>query len=497
MTTFVTQTRKAQKLNTIVGVALCLVCITAVSQAQIGRVPHPGRQTAASASAPVASMEKSPEDKKLYAAALEKFSGAKPPNSCNSETIDFGSVPQGTISLRICTITVTGGNPIVSISVKDNNGANPSPLFKIEKSQSQKACDATAPAKDDVAGTCSILIGFLPADKSSKVTGTMTIQFLDNTSISSTFNGTGTAAASCLSPTHAWLPLNSGFQEGDLYPLLPANIPKELALAVYKDFGDPIRESVINCFYSTNGLSSYFNQLQSIYNSASGSTTVTANIGSLNFLNGMQITVGTNPQIASSNTTSTMPASVTTTVGVPTLSSTAAAQAAQNILNGGTLFGSDLFPLLSKQSTGLIYLAAQAKEGVDIQKFNNNSITLSNPSTHTFLGLQGYLQYSSSNTAANSTDSAGSIFLSAMYGYSLMNHSYSVQNGFGGRVNSQIGQVGAGILISGVAKIAVYRGFGPSQRYTDSSTMATSSVNDFNKWSVAIAYQSSGSGKSK
>jgi hypothetical protein len=43
----------------------------------------------------------------------------------------------------------------------------------------------------------------------------------------------------------------------------------------------------------------------------------------------------------------------------------------------------------------------------------------------------------------------------------------------------------------------VYRGFGPSQRYSSSSTMATTTVNDFNKWSVAIAYQSSGSGKSK
>jgi hypothetical protein len=386
---------------------------------------------------------------------------------------------------------------VVHIDIKDKNGATPSPLFKSEKSKKDPACAATPTAAAILGGTCTILIGFMPDDNSA-VTGTMTVQYLDGTSSKpSSLKGTGTTAASCLSPTHSWLPLNKGFDQGDLYPLLPTNIPQELALAVYKDFGDPIRKSVINCFYSTNGLSSYFNQLQSIYNAASGSTTVTANIGSLNFLNGMQITVGTNPQVASSNTSSTTPASSTTIGGVATLSATAAAQAAQNILNGGTIFGSDLFPLLSKQSNGLIYLAAQAKEGVDIQKFNNNSITLSNPSTHTFVGLQSYLQYSSSNTAANSNDPAGSIFLSAMYGYSLMNHSYSVQNGFGGRVNSQIAQVGAGILISGVAKIAVYRGFGPSQRYIDSSTMATSPVNDFNKWSVAIAYQSSGSGKSK
>ena len=488
MTTFVTTTRRAEKLIKIVGLASCMVFLAAVSQAQIGRVPHPARQRAVPSSYPAPTGQPGTTNFGFRVTSeILALDGATP--------IDFGSVSQGTVALRIGTVDVTAGNPIVSIDIKDSNGADPSTLFKSEKSD-DKPCASTAPAKDDPAGSCTILIGFSPNEKSD-VTGTMIVQFLDGSSKSYSLKGTGTAAVSTLCPTHAWLPLNKGFDQGDLYPLLPSNVPADLALEVYKDFGDPIRKSVVNCFYSTNGLSSYFNQLQSIYNSASGSTTVNAQIGSLNFLNGMQVTVGTNPQIASSNATATSSTPGTIIGGVPTLSATAASQAAQNILYGGTIFGSDIFPLLSKQSNGLIYLAAQAKEGIDIQKFNNNSITLSNPSTHTFIGLQGYLQYSSSNNAANSNDPAGSIFLSAMYGYSLMNHSYSVQNGFGGRVNSQIAQVGAGILISGVAKIAVYRGFGPSQRYTDGSTMATTSVNDFNKWSVAIAYQSSGSGKSK
>jgi hypothetical protein len=479
MTTLVTNTRQGKKLIKVVGLALCLAFTAVVSTAQIGRVPHPYRQKAAPSSYPAPTA--TPVTGKIL--ALEG----------KAADFDFGPVLQGAVAFKVATVPVQDHNPIVSIDIKDSNGADPSPLFKSERSN-DKACAADATVS---AGNCTILIGFSPNEKST-VTGTVTVQYLDPTSSKSySLTGTGAAAVLSLCPTHAWLPLTKGFDQGDIYPLLQTNIPQDLALAVYKDFGDPIRKSVVNCFYSTNGLSSYFNQLQSIYNSASGSTTVNAQIGSLNFLNGMQITVGTNPQIASSNTSAPTSTSGTIIGGVPTLSATAAAQAAQNILNGGTIFGSDLFPLLSKQSNALIYLAAQAKEGVDIQKFNNNSITLSNPSTHTFIGLQGYLQYSSSNNAANSNDPAGSIFLSAMYGYSLMNHSYSLQNGFGGRVNSQIGQVGAGILISGVARIAVYRGFGPSQRYTDSSTMATTPVNDFNKWSVAIAYQSSGSGKSK
>jgi hypothetical protein len=95
------------------------------------------------------------------------------------------------------------------------------------------------------------------------------------------------------------------------------------------------------------------------------------------------------------------------------------------------------------------------------------------------VGLEGYFQLTSSNNAANSTDPAGSIFLGGSYGYSLMNHSYSVQNGFGGRVNSQIAQVSAGILLKGVARIAVYRGFGPSQQYIDSTSMVQKTANNF------------------
>ncbi|HEY4904414.1 MAG TPA: hypothetical protein VIH89_13155 [Candidatus Sulfotelmatobacter sp.] len=78
-----------------------------------------------------------------------------------------------------------------------------------------------------------------------------------------------------------------------------------------------------------------------------------------------------------------------------------------------------------------------------------------------------------------------------------MNHTYSVQNGFGGRINSQIAQVSAGILFNGGVKIAAYRGFGPSQKYIDSTSMAQKVSNNFQTWSIAIAYQSAGSGKTK
>jgi hypothetical protein len=277
--------------------------------------------------------------------------------------------------------------------------------------------------------------------------------------------------------------------------LLP-DIDEDLAEKIYDDFGNPIRKTAVNCYYSTNTTFSYFTQFQSIYNAASGATTLNAQVGALNFSNGMQLTIATNPQVGAANSNNTTPAA-TATVAVPTLSATSAAQAAQNVLNGGTIFGFDLIPLFSRQGDAMVTIDAVLREGVDLQKFNNTSITATNPSTHTFAGLQGYFQFNSSNNAANSTGPAGSIFFGAMYGYNLMNHTYSLQNGFGGRSNTQIAQISGGVLLNGVVKIAASRGFGPSQKYIDSTSMSQTTINNFQTWSIAIAYQSSGSGKSK
>jgi hypothetical protein len=406
--------------------------------------------------------------------------------------LDFHTVPLGLIAVQKVGVDVAKGNPIVSIDIKDSNGADPSPVYKDEKSKSALACNPKAPAEVNPAGSCTLAVGFMPSDNHSTVTAAMTVTFMDQTTTVFSLTGSGAAAAPCSTPQHSLLPLSLGFKPGELYPLAPNGLSADLALEIYKDFGDPIRKSLINCFYSTNGLVSYFNQFQSIYNAASGSTTVNANVASLNFTNGMQLTVGTNAQVGS---TGSNPGTLVS--GVPTLSATAAAQAVQNMLYGGTFYGSDIFPLYFRQSNGLATPTAVAREGVDLQKFNNTSTVATKPSTHTFVGLEGYLQYNSSNNAPNSTDPAGSIFVGGSYGYSYTGHSYALGNGFGGKVNNQIAQVSAGILINGIVKIAASRAFGPSQTYIDSTSTVQKTVNNFQAWSIAIAYQSSSAGKTK
>jgi hypothetical protein len=436
--------------------------------AQTGRVPTPVRPKSAPYSFPL--------NVQLSATLTDS-------------TLDFGTVPLGIVGMQGISISISAGLPIVGIDVKDSNGADPSPVYKSVKSQSKedKACNPASPPEGNPAGTCTIAIGFMPADDHSSVTGTLTVNFWDGSSKQFSLKGKGNTTAACTPPQHTFLPLTLGFKPGELYPFAPKSVPSDLAIELYKVFGSPLKKSVINCFYSTNGLVSYFNQFQSIYNAASGSTTVSADVASLNFTNGMQLTVGTNAQVGSAGSN---PGTLVS--GVPTLSAAAAAQAAQNMLYGGTIYGSDIFPLYFRQSNGLATLTAVAREGVDLQKFNNTSTAATNPATHTFVGLQGYLQYNSSNNATNSTDPAGSIFLGGSYGYSYTGHSYAVANGFSGKVNNQIAQVSAGILINGIVKIAASRAFGPSQTYIDSTTTAQKAINNFQTWSIAIAYQSSG-----
>lgn len=101
------------------------------------------------------------------------------------------------------------------------------------------------------------------------------------------------------------------------------------------------RNANINSFWGTNTGFVFFNQVKSIYNGASNSETVSADVGTLNFPIGLQVNIGTNIQAGS-----VAPTAVTTGT-VPTLAPTAAAMAAQDMLYGGTIYFSGAYPLLA------------------------------------------------------------------------------------------------------------------------------------------------------
>jgi len=251
------------------------------------------------------------------------------------------------------------------------------------------------------------------------------------------------------------------------------------------------KDACINTFYETSGSFSYFNQVKSIYNGASGSATVSADLASFNFPIGMQMNAGTNIQAGTAGATAVTPGTI------PTLSANGAAQATQNMLYGGTVLASALYPLIfvgnKPDSAGGFGLLVDliGKEGVDIQNFKSGTnVNVTAPPSHSSAQIEGYLQFNSINMATKSSDYAGSFFIGGSYGYSYMSHGYARDYGFGTNVSNGIGQISAGILINGVAKISVSRAFGPSQVYIDSTSKVQTTVNNFKSWSFGITYQS-------
>jgi hypothetical protein len=256
------------------------------------------------------------------------------------------------------------------------------------------------------------------------------------------------------------------------------------------------RYNNINKFYDTAGQFSFFNQVKAIYNGASTSATVSADIASLNFANAMQLTVGTNVQAG--------PTAATTSAGtVPTLAAASAAQATQNMLYGGTFVASAIYPVIAigaaniNNTTGnlgvLVYVGA--REGIDIQNFKSGtSVTVNSPPSHTNAGLQGYVQYNSINAIGGTGSDAkvfkGALFFGGSYGYNYTSHGYARDYGFGTRVSSSIAQISFGILVNRVARITFSRAFGPSQTYIDSVSNTARTVNNFKTLSFGIAYQS-------
>jgi hypothetical protein len=253
------------------------------------------------------------------------------------------------------------------------------------------------------------------------------------------------------------------------------------------------KDANINGFWQTNSPYTFLGQVKSIYNGASGSANISADLGTLNFGDGMQVTVTTNAQAGPSGTTPS-------TLGVtPTLSSNGAGQAAQNMIFGGTFLISELYPILAvgagKLGTpGAFGFSTDfiAREGADIQNFKSGTnFNVTSPPFHASGQLEGYVQYNSINFAPNNTQLfAGSLFAGGSYGYSYTSPAYLRDYGFSSKQNNGMGAISIGVVLNTVARISISRGFGPSQTYIDSTTMVSTRVNNFKAWSIGVTYQS-------
>lgn len=302
----------------------------------------------------------------------------------------------------------------------------------------------------------------------------------------------------CRPPDNNWFPTvrSSLLSPSKAYP--PGS--EDLAVRAAKQFGRNLwgeqKEAVINCYYQTNDQLAFFTQVKSIYNAMSSSTTVAANIGSYNFNNGMQLSLGTNIQAGPAGPTPTVVAGQS----VPTLTATGAAQAAQNLFYGGNVYVYDDFPILIKKASGSIRWHfvndILAREGVDIQSFNGTTTTATSPTTHFNFFDEAYWQYDA-DPATGSQTAPLAIFLGGQYGYAYTSVRYAQQYGFLNKSNAQVGAISFGVLVTGQFNVTVLREFGPSQKFIDSSTGKLGVVNNFKSWSFGVQYQTKGISSSK
>jgi hypothetical protein len=308
------------------------------------------------------------------------------------------------------------------------------------------------------------------------------------------------STATCNAPRNTFLPLTrlSVILPGQDLPEGSEQLAQELAWKATQQLGDPLASNIweasINCFYSTNKALAFFTQIRSTYNGGS-STTVSANIGSYNFPNGMQLTLGTNVQAGPSGTGS---APVN---GVPVLAAAGAAQAAQNVFYGGNFYLSGLYPIIANPtySNTRVHFDADlvAREGVDLQNFTaGTDTTASSPNSHFYLMGEFYWQYDAIPVNLGEA-SPMSIFLGGQYGYSYTSAGYARQYGFGKNTSAGIGDISAGVIINSMFTVQVLHEFGPSQNYIDSTTNKLTHVNNFQNWSFSIWYQNKGLGSSK
>ena len=255
----------------------------------------------------------------------------------------------------------------------------------------------------------------------------------------------------------------------------------------------------INSYYGMDQGYSFIDQVKSIYNSSSQTANISADLATLNFVPGIQVTFGTNAQVGV--TTPTAVAAGATA----TLTPTSAAQATQDMLTGGTFTVTSIFPIVylaaKNASTDKVLAEAGkvvfttdviAKGGVDLQNFKaGTSTTATNPPTHGNVGLESYLQINCTNLTSDSKSLAGDIFIGGNYGYNYASHGFARDYGFEKRTSSGVGQVVFGAVLNGIGRISVSRGFGPSQVYVDSTSASALPVriNNFKSWSFGLTYQ--------
>jgi hypothetical protein len=297
-----------------------------------------------------------------------------------------------------------------------------------------------------------------------------------------------------------FLPLNrSPNTPEDIYETLPpeGKQKRRLEYRLQRDFG--VMRDVSNAFWAQEKTLSYLSQAQYFYNTGSGSGTLSADFASMVFPGGTQVALALNTSVGTDNSTppqnpatpAIFKGAATTSSAPPKMSSAQAAQAAQNLVDGGNVLLRGSWPLIMfapKYQNLSIYSFVVGREGIDIPNFSGANTVANNPINHFNISNEWYAQVLAW-PADKSEESAGSIFVDAKYGFEKVSSEFAKQAGFKNNWDHGfLWQVTGGLTFAHKINIVASRNFGPDQTWTDSTSGAATTQNNFAQWSVGVKY---------
>jgi hypothetical protein len=238
-------------------------------------------------------------------------------------------------------------------------------------------------------------------------------------------------------------------------------------------------EDTLTCFYQTSGAVSPLNQVRFLYGFGGGdSKTLAADLVSIQFLGGMQATLGSGVTMGSS-TTSTSTTTITDANGqqkttTSTLTTDSAATAISKLQNGGDFYVRLDYPLLYRNDkddkfAGMIF--GEGKEAGNFSGFGSEA-TITEASEYNFnLSLEGYGEW-------RATKNAGLFYADVRWGIQHVQPEFAQKLGLAS-TNFQLTQFAAGIEFAQLLRFGFQRFVGPSAAFGVTPK-------DLSKWHLVV-----------
>lgn len=234
---------------------------------------------------------------------------------------------------------------------------------------------------------------------------------------------------------------------------------------------DASQTNGVTCFFGSTGPVAYVNQVQFLYGFGNSSSSVSADIASLQFDGGFQVSLG-----------STVTGAAPTSSGQSTQNGQATVpQAVQQIENGGDFYLKGVWPLAfavrrkengDPNLTGLV--AFVPRLGFNVPGVSAQTTLTESTEHNWYVPIEMYGQY-------DAIGGTGLFYGDVRSGYQYVQPEFAAAAGLGGKSNFLLTQIAGGIQFNGLIRIGFQKFFGPAQLFNVKQS-------DFNKVHLVIQF---------